>query len=114
MKPKKEQRTHKIISRVSESEYERLESIASKMNMKSVYQVINFANDCFLKAMNYYDDVSEEPVDDRILRMFPIDYLKKINSWSSIIKRAHSEKLNMKDFPTDFIPKISGPKHRKK
>ena len=66
------QRRHKIISRVSEDDYRRLERITRAYGFKSVYGLQIYITKCFLKAVDRPNDKSDDVLPEELVRMFPI------------------------------------------
>ena len=66
------QKRHKIISRVSEEDYQRLERITKAYGFKSVYGLQIYITQCFLKVVDRPNDKSDDVLPDELVRMFPI------------------------------------------
>lgn len=66
------QRRHKIISRVSEDDYRRLERITKAYGFKSVYGLQIYITRCFLKVVDRPHDKSDDVLPEELVRMFPI------------------------------------------
>lgn len=64
---------HKIISRVSEIDYTRLERIVKLYGFKSVYALLNYITYCFLRVADRAHDTSDDVLPDEIIKMFPIE-----------------------------------------
>lgn len=67
-------RRHKIISRVSEEDYRRLEKITKAYGFKSVYGLQIYITQCFLKVVDRPHDKSDDVLPDELVRMFPIKH----------------------------------------
>ena len=63
---------HKIISRVSEEDYHRLERITKAYGFKSVYGLQIYITQCFLKVVDRPNDKSDDVLPEELVRMFPI------------------------------------------
>ena len=63
---------HKIISRVSEEDYRRLERITKAYGFKSVYGLQIYITQCFLKVVDRPNDKSDDVLPEELVRMFPI------------------------------------------
>jgi hypothetical protein len=63
---------HKIISRVSEIDYQRLERIAKTYGFRSVYGLQIYVVHCFLRVVDPLGDKSDEVLPEELIRMFPI------------------------------------------
>ena len=63
---------HKIISRVSEEDYRRLEKITKAYGFKSVYGLQIYITQCFLKVVDRPNDKSDDVLPEELVRMFPI------------------------------------------
>ena len=63
---------HKIISRVSEEDYRRLEKITKSYGFKSVYGLQIYITQCFLKVVDRPNDKSDDVLPEELVRMFPI------------------------------------------
>ena len=68
------QRRHKIISRVSEEDYRRLEKITKAYGFKSVYGLQIYLTQCFLKVVDRPHDKSGDVLPEELVRMFPIKH----------------------------------------
>ena len=68
------QRRHKIISRVSEEDYRRLEKITKAYGFKSVYGLQRYITQCFLKVVDRPHDKSDDVLPEELVRMFPIKH----------------------------------------
>ena len=66
------QKRHKIISRVSEEDYRRLEKITKAYGFKSVYGLQIYITQCFLKVVDRPNDKSDDVLPEELVRMFPI------------------------------------------
>ena len=66
------QKRHKIISRVSEEDYQRLERITKAYGFKSVYGLQIYITQCFLKVVDRPNDKSDDVLPEELVRMFPI------------------------------------------
>lgn len=66
------QKRHKIISRVSEEDYRRLERITKEYGFKSVYGLQIYITQCFLKVVDRPNDKSDDVLPEELVRMFPI------------------------------------------
>ena len=67
-------RRHKIISRVSEEDYRRLEKITKAYGFKSVYGLQIYITQCFLKVVDRPHDKSDDVLPEELVRMFPIKH----------------------------------------
>ena len=67
-------RRHKIISRVSEEDYRRLERITKAYGFKSVYGLQIYITQCFLKVVDRPHDKSDDVLPEELVRMFPIKH----------------------------------------
>lgn len=65
---------HKIISRVSENDYQRLERIAKTYGFRSVYGLQIYVVRCFLRVVDPLGDKSDEVLPEELIRMFPIKH----------------------------------------
>ena len=63
---------HKIISRVSEEDYRRLEKITKAYGFKSVYGLQIYITQCFLKVVDRPNDKSDDVLPEELVRMFPL------------------------------------------
>ena len=62
----------KIISRVSEEDYRRLEKITKAYGFRSVYGLQIYITQCFLKVVDRPNDKSDDVLPEELVRMFPI------------------------------------------
>ncbi|BEG98120.1 hypothetical protein BSYN_03850 [Bacteroides sedimenti] len=65
----------RIVSRISLEKYERLERVRKKHGFKSIYQIVAYLIDCFLRATDPRE--YEDPVHDEIKLMF-----REVAGWS--------------------------------
>ncbi len=81
---------HKIISRVSEEDYHRLERITKAYGFKSVYGLQIYITQCFLKVVDRPNDKSDDVLPEELVRMFPIKRdVEEICRAVKMLKRRH-------------------------
>ena len=68
------QKRHKIISRVSEEDYQRLERITKMYGFKSVYGLQIYITHCFLKVTDPSHNRSNDVIPEELIKMFPIKH----------------------------------------
>jgi hypothetical protein len=91
MVKKKRQKKCKIISRVSETDYRRLERITHIYGFRSVYALLNYIALCFLRAVDRAHDPSTDILPEEIIRMFPIkEDAKEVYQALRIIRAKHN------------------------
>ena len=66
------EKRHKIITRVSERDYARLERIVKAYGFRSVYALFSYLSYCFLRVVDKEHDDSDAVLPEEIVRMFPI------------------------------------------
>jgi len=83
-------RRHKIISRVSEEDYRRLEKITKAYGFKSVYGLQIYITQCFLKVVDRPHDKSDDVLPEELVRMFPIKHdVEEVCRAVKMLKRRH-------------------------
>ena len=84
------QRRHKIISRVSEEDYRRLERITKAYGFKSVYGLQIYITQCFLKVVDRPHDKSDDVLPEELVRMFPIKHdVEEVCRAVKMLRRKH-------------------------
>ena len=84
------QRRHKIISRVSEEDYRRLERVTKAYGFKSVYGLQIYITQCFLKVVDRPHDKSDDVLPEELVRMFPIKHdVEEVCQAVKMIRRKH-------------------------
>ena len=85
-------RRHKIISRVSEEDYRRLEKITKAYGFKSVYGLQIYITKCFLKAVDRPNDKSDDVLPEELVRMFPIKHdVEEVCQAVKALRRRHRQ-----------------------
>jgi hypothetical protein len=69
---KEREKKHKIIARVSERDYKRLERIVKIYGFRSVYALQNYLTYCFLRVVDREHDTSTADLPEEIIRLFPV------------------------------------------
>jgi hypothetical protein len=69
----------KIISRVSEADYKRLQTLAKDSGIPSVYSLMNYIAYCFLRVADAKNDNATDPIPTEIIKMFDTNYREDIN-----------------------------------
>lgn len=85
-------RRHKIISRVSEEDYRRLEKITKAYGFKSVYGLQIYITQCFLKVVDRPHDKSDDVLPEELVRMFPIKHdVEEVCRAVKMLRRRHRQ-----------------------
>jgi hypothetical protein len=75
----------KIISRVSEADYKRLQTLAKDSGIPSVYSLMNYIAYCFLRVADAKNDNATDPIPTEIIKMFDTNYREDINDIQAAI-----------------------------
>lgn len=72
MKKKECRKVHKIISRVSEDDYKKLEHLSKLYGLKSVYSLLSYITYMFLRSVDQRNGTSDSELPEYVIRLFDV------------------------------------------
>lgn len=71
-KKKEYRRVHKIISRVTEDDYTKLEHLSKLYGLKSVYSLLSYITYIFLRSADQQNGVLDSELPENVIRLFDV------------------------------------------
>ena len=71
-KKKEYRRVHKIISRVTEDDYTKLEHLSKLYGLKSVYSLLSYITYIFLRSADQRNGVLDSELPENVIRLFDV------------------------------------------